>query len=138
VRITLHTSRSGGTLMAMFLIVAAVGLLAVGGCVAHRVNKKVQRLREQRERQLTNELNEASLSLQDAYRAGGGTDTVRAVGLVLAVPAPDPDNLPVVVLEASGDFVTWKVAGTPEDLGPALGAGFTNGVPARFFRLRSQ
>jgi hypothetical protein len=138
VRITLHRrSRAGGTLLAMFLIVAAVGLLTVGGCVANRVNKKVQNLKERRERQLTNELDEASAGLMRDYVAAGGNPAVLQVGLVMEVPLTN-DTTPVITLETTTNLAGWTtVEGGPDALGSVIAVGFTNGEPLRLFRLRS-
>lgn len=136
ITITRNTLK-GSIVLTWFLIIAACVVLTAGGCVAYKVSNKAKKLREFRERQLSNELSEAKADLMKTYVDSGGNPSAQTFGLILAAPYIEGQP-PALVLQSTTNLSDWEDAGSETNFGAALAEGYTNGVSARFFRLRTQ
>lgn len=138
-KIKLRPRNVGSTVLTIFLIIAACAMLITASCVAKRISDKVEQVRKEREKQLTNHLDQVIGEMRQDYQASGmDTSGAVAVGLVIGLEITNGQAPRFIALEATHDLSSWETVGGTNDLGQKMAEGITNrNLPYQFFRFRA-
>jgi hypothetical protein len=135
-------SQRGSFTLAVLIVVAAVAVVGLGGCVVYKLQKKVDQFNEKRKQAETNEVDNFAGSVLEQYKAETG-DT-GAFTLTSITWATQELNLAVTwQLQTSTNLVDWTPVLETQDsaaadsaVSQALSGERTE--PMRFFRLLSK
>jgi hypothetical protein len=135
-------SEHGSFTLAVILVVATVVVVGLGGCVVHKLQKKVDDFNEKRRQQETNEVeNFAGQALQDYVAQTGDTGAFTLTSITWATQEM---NLPTVwQVQTSSNLIDWEVVLETQDSAAADSAvsqqlSQPRTEAMRFFRLLSK
>lgn len=138
-------TQSAGALLVFILIVAAVTVVSVGGCIVHRTAKKLDKIQKERLKDLTNEVSE----LRD-FEAGVLSDYIGETGDTNAFTMLTYSTLLVgqgqsvnLRLMTSTNLTEWtEIAGGPLDELLSVQEDALRNInrlePSRFFKLEAK
>jgi hypothetical protein len=141
-RLKTRNSEHGSFTLAVILVVATVVVVGLGGCVVHKLQKKVDGFNEKRRQQETNEVeNFAGHALQDYVAQTGDTGAFTLTSITWATQEV---NLPTVwQVQTSSNLIDWEVVLETQDSAAADSAvsqqlSKPRTEAMRFFRLLSK
>jgi len=138
----LRTLQRGSFTLAVILVVATVVVVGLGGCVVHKLQKKVEDFNEKRKQQETNDVENFAAGVLEQYEAQTG-DT-GAFTLTTITWATQELNLPVTwQVQTSTNLTNWETVLETRDSGDAdsiitKAISLNRTEPKRFFRLLSK
>lgn len=138
----LWTSQRGSFTLAVILVVATVVVVGLGGCVAYKLQKKVNGMNEKRKEDETNEVQNFSQSALQNYQAQTGDSN--AFVLSSMTLTTQEMNLPVTwQVQTSTNLLGWETVLETDDPGEAdsvisKAISVERTEPQRFFRLLSK
>jgi len=136
-KIHLHHREKGSLTLACFVVVACVVLVGVGGCVAHKLQKKID---QKQKREATNEVEQFSAQMLNDYKAQTGDAT--AFSLTIMQVVTQEIGVPITWrLDTSSDLRDWKTlleTHDPGEVDSLVSEAFATPTnPAQFFRVIS-